>query len=178
MLSPGLSFIHSAFTELLECRSTLKYSYAYSYFRYPTFFHFRRIDELNNIRREKALFEKIQSELETITEQLSDVLARSHIRASQVQISFLTAGAAEKRVDFSNLMFSILHAERGKRDRTRREGQPKKQFLTDYASDEYDSYDEYDNNFGEAELVEWHCSACTFINNGGTTCSMCGTPKI
>jgi len=175
----GLSFIHSAFTELLECRRTLKYSYAYSYFRYPTFFHFRRIDELNNIRREKILFEKCQSELEIITEQMSDVLARSHIRASQVQISFLTAGAAGKRVDFSNLMFSILHSERGK-ERTRREGLPKKQFLTDYASD-YDSFEEYDENDyvnGDEELVEWSCTACTFINTSGTHCSMCGTPRI
>ncbi|CAJ1959325.1 unnamed protein product [Cylindrotheca closterium] len=177
----GLSFIHSAFTELLECRSTLKYSYAYTFFRYPTFFHFRRIDELNNIRREKAMFEKCQSELETITEQMSDVLARSHIRASQVQISFLTATAAEKRVDFSNLMFTILHSERGKK-RTRLEGlPPKKQFLTDYASDDgYDSYESYNNGYdsrGE-EVAEWSCTACTYINTKkGNQCSMCGTPR-
>mmetsp|Transcript_35230 Transcript_35230/g.85386 ORF Transcript_35230/g.85386 Transcript_35230/m.85386 type:complete len:1203 (+) Transcript_35230:195-3803(+) len=176
----GLSFIHSAFTELLECRSTLKYSYALSFFRYPTFFHFRRIDELNNIRREKIMFEKCQSELEIITEQMSDVLARSHIRASQVQISFLTAGAAEKRVDFSNLMFSILHAERGKQ-RTRREGQPPKKFLTDYASDGYDSYESYNEadfqSGGKEDFVEWSCTACTYINTSGSHCSMCGTPR-
>ena len=125
------------------------------------------------------MFEKCQSELEIITEQMSDVLARSHIRASQVQISFLTAGAAEKRVDFSNLMFSILHAERGKQ-RTRREGQPrKKQFLTDYASDGCDSYDSYDNDYEsrDEEIVEWSCAACTYINTAGIHCSMCGTPR-
>lgn len=127
------------------------------------------------------MFEKCQSELEIITEQMSDVLARSHIRASQAQISFLTAGAAEKRVDFSNLMFSILHAERGKKHRTRREGEPpKKHFLTDYASDEYDDYDDYDNGgyaSREEAIVEWSCTACTYINTSGSHCSMCGTPR-
>ena len=39
------------------------------------------------------------------------IVARSHLQASQVQITFLTANAAEKREDFSNLIFSILHDE-------------------------------------------------------------------
>lgn len=46
-----------------------------------------------------------------ITEQMSDIVARSHLRATQYQISFLTAGAAEKRTEFSELMFSILNDE-------------------------------------------------------------------
>jgi hypothetical protein len=56
-------------------------------------------------------FESLQSELEMITEQMSDIVARSHLRATQYQISFLTAGAAEKRAEFSDLMFSILNDE-------------------------------------------------------------------
>ena len=56
-------------------------------------------------------FEKVQSELEIITEQMSDIVARSHLRATQFQISFLTSGAAEKRVEFTNLMLSILKEE-------------------------------------------------------------------
>ena len=47
-----------------------------------------------------------------MTEQMSDVVARSHLRATQVQITFLTAGAAEKRTDFSNIMFKILNEQR------------------------------------------------------------------
>eukprot|EP00980_Cylindrotheca_fusiformis_P028728 scaffold22640_cov138-Cylindrotheca_fusiformis.AAC.9 len=181
----GLSFIHSAFTELLECRSALKYSYAYSFFR-----------------KEKIVFEKYQSELEMITEQMSDVLARSHIRASQVQISFLTAGAAEKRVDFSNLMFSILHEERGK-DRQRRDDDlsPKKTKvrrssgkLNTWASatDErrnvtanivLDSHiqslmDDEDGRFGRSDGTEmWACEACTFVNSGGLRCAICLTMR-
>jgi hypothetical protein len=108
----GLSFVHSAFTELLECRSVLKHSYAYSFFRYPTFYRFRRYGQLNNRRREKVSFERLQSELEMMTEQMSDVVARAHVRATQVQITFLTAGATEKRQEFNNLMFTILNEER------------------------------------------------------------------
>jgi len=177
----GLSFIHSAFTELLECRSTLKYSYAYSFFRYPTFFHFRLIHELNLIRKEKVVFEKYQADLEVITEQMSDVLARSHIRASQVQISFLTAGAAEKRIDFSKLLFHVLHSERGK-ERRRREGQPLARThlteYTDYWSDDYESasQDGYDSR-DEGEIVEWTCSICTFINISVPNCEMCGAQR-
>ena len=47
-----------------------------------------------------------------ITEQMSDIVARSHLRATQVQITFLTAGAAEKREEFTNLMFTILNEEK------------------------------------------------------------------
>lgn len=154
---PGLSFIHSAFTELLECRSTLKYSYAFSFFRYPTFFHFRKMDELKRIRKEKHMFEKFQSELEMITEQMSDILARSHIRASQVQISFVTAGAAEKRIDFSSLMFSILHQERGKKIRPkadfgdekpkhRRSGDRQNPWTSESDSSSDDDFDEFEDD--------------------------------
>lgn len=108
----GLSFVHAAFTELLECRSMLKHSYAFSYFRYPSVYQFRRFGQLNSRRREKVTFERLQSELEMLTEQMSDIVARAHLRATQVQITFLTANAAEKREDFSNLIFSILHEER------------------------------------------------------------------
>lgn len=46
-----------------------------------------------------------------MTEQMSDIVARAHLRATQMQIMFLTAGAAEKRTEFTNLMFSILNEE-------------------------------------------------------------------
>ena len=108
----GLSFVHAAFTELLECRSMLKHSYAFSYFRYPSMYHFRRYGQLNSRRREKVTFERLQSELEMLTEQMSDIVARTHLRATQIQITFLTANAAEKREDFSNIIFSILHEQR------------------------------------------------------------------
>jgi ankyrin repeat protein len=109
----GLSFVHAAFTELLECRSVLRHSYPFSYFRYlgsSSMSH--RLPHLHRRRKEKLLFERLQSELETLTEQMSDIVARSHLRATQVQISFLTAGAAEKRLELSNLIFEIFREEK------------------------------------------------------------------
>lgn len=191
----GLSFIHKAFTELLECRSTLKYSYAFSYFRYPTFFQFRRIDELNNIRKEKALFEALQSELEIITEQMSDVVARSHMRASQNQITYLCAGAAEKRVEFANLMFYILNKDlkKSKKDKSHRRKRNLK--LDQQSGDYYSSSDDEEekrkqrssnmdgvrsflqsvSGFTQDQPETWACHLCTFLNTGGRMCSMCGT---
>ena len=64
-------------------------------------------------------FESLQSELEMMTEQMSDVVARSHLRATKVQILFLTAKTAEKREEFSNVMFSILNEERKETRKTK-----------------------------------------------------------
>jgi Ariadne domain len=58
----GLSFIHSAFTELLECRSVLRHSYAFSYFRYPTFSRSAHtFAHLYGKRKEKQNFERLQA---------------------------------------------------------------------------------------------------------------------
>jgi Ariadne domain len=107
----GLSFVHAAFSELLECRSMLQHSYAFSYFQYKS----TSDTKYKLMRRhinEKVKFEQFQSELELMTEQLSNVVARSHIRASQSQITFLTAATAEKRKDFSHVMIRILWDEK------------------------------------------------------------------
>ncbi|GAX11563.1 hypothetical protein FisN_22Lh256 [Fistulifera solaris] len=103
----GLSFIHAAFTELLECRATLQHSYAYLYVQFDTKPGVR--GKLSKqLRTEKRAVERIQAELETMTEQLSDVVARSHLRATQMQILFLTSATAEKRKEFSSCMITIL----------------------------------------------------------------------
>lgn len=106
----GLSFIHDAFTELLECRSMLQHSYAFSYFRY-NIIEVKRFRMVRKRLSEKVAFEQVQSELEMMTEQMSDVVARSHLRATQSQIKFLTVVASEKRKEFSNVMIGILVAE-------------------------------------------------------------------
>jgi hypothetical protein len=114
----GLSFIHNAFFELAECRSTLRHSYAFSFYRYPskTFrtpsFSLSTSYLGNNKRREKFRFEQLQSELETLTEQMSDIVARSRLRASQIQITYLTSGAAEKRLELNNFLFQIYREEK------------------------------------------------------------------
>lgn len=98
----GISFIHGAFFELLECRSMLQHSYAFSYLRY------QNISKQTSMMRrrlvaERMVLEERQGELEMITEQISDVVARSHLRATQSQIQFLTAAAVEKRKDFTDV---------------------------------------------------------------------------
>jgi len=108
----GLAFIHGAFTELLECRSLLQHSYAFAFTRYPNGSTFRSNRELKAREREKGTFEQLQSELETLSEQLSDIVARSHLRATQTQIMFLTSTSAEKRREFTVLLISILEEAR------------------------------------------------------------------
>ncbi len=193
-----LSFVHAAFTELLECRSILKHSYAFSYFRYPSMYNFRRFAQLTGRRREKLTFERIQSELEMLTEQMSDIVARAHLRATQVQITFLTANAAEKREDFSNLIFSIFHEERKEAICEQKVFTPSTTLINRHSclrgDDDYSSDDEVDrirsslNDILERtmplDLEEayappvarmWECSACTYMNSSGHHCAMCGS---
>lgn len=200
----GLSFVHAAFTELQECRSVLRYSYAFSFFRYPSMHNFRRYAQLNNRRREKVTFERIQSELETLTEQMSDIVARAHLRATQVQISFLTASAAEKREDLSNLIFSILHEESkesaSKAKAKVKATQPATAMLAGHSvfgrPRDNDSDTSDDAPMTSADLNEilarmmpmgyeteqppppvsmWECTACTYMNGRDRHCAMCGT---
>lgn len=111
----GISFVHAAFTELLECRSMLQHSYAFGYFRYQSADK-RKYKLLKKKATEKIAFEQFQSELELMTEQISDVVARSRLRATQMQISYLTAATSEKRKEFSNIMVNILLDEKKESD--------------------------------------------------------------
>jgi hypothetical protein len=108
----GLSFVHAAFTELLECRSFLQHSYAFAFFRYPALYYIRRNRVVKMRQREMSTFGQFQSELEMITEQMSDIVARTHLRATQTQIMFLTGEAAEKRRNLSNFLIAILNDAR------------------------------------------------------------------
>jgi rubrerythrin len=119
---PGLSFVHAAFTELLECRSFLQHSYAFAFFRYPTLYYISRNRVIKMRHREKATFEQLQSGLEMLTEQMSDIVARTHLRATQTQIMFLTCEAAEKRRDLSNFLIAILDDERKEQAESENEG--------------------------------------------------------
>jgi Ariadne domain len=115
-LGKGLSFVHAAFIELLECRSMLQHSYAMSYFRYKSV-DSRRYRLMRRRANEKANFEQFQAELELMTEHISDIVARSHLRASMMQIMFLTNAASEKRKEFSNVMINILFEETQEKER-------------------------------------------------------------
>ena len=71
ILGAGLSFVHAAFKELLECRSVLQHSYPFSFFRYESL-ALKRHRHGKRLWNEKTTFEQMQSELEMITEQMSD----------------------------------------------------------------------------------------------------------
>ena len=106
----GLSFLYAAFTELDQCRSILLQSYPYAYYRYA------QLDlrqpgyrqKFRYLHKEKKQFEKLQSELELLTEQMSDIVAGKYLRANQSQIQFLTLNSAEKRKDFTNFIVTTL----------------------------------------------------------------------
>ena len=104
--------MHAAFTELLECRNFLRHRYTFAYFRYPTSSSAISRIIRSSKDREHLLFEAEQSELKMLTEQMSDIVARSHLRSTQGQIIFLTHAAADKRREMSNLIITILHEER------------------------------------------------------------------
>ena len=103
----GLSFVFDAFFELKECRLVLQHSYAFAYFRYKG-----KKRHLRKRLAEGLALEQMQSELEMLTEQMSDLVARKHIRATQSQIINLTLYAAQKRRDFSGFMMRVLAKEK------------------------------------------------------------------
>jgi len=57
-------------------------------------------------------FEQLQSELEFLTETLSDVVARRRLRASRAHIIESTAACRAKRVDFENMLNSWATIDR------------------------------------------------------------------
>lgn len=224
----GLSFVHAAFTELLECRSVLQHSYVFSYFRYksinPKIYRLAK-----RLLKEKVAFEQTQAELEMMAEQMSNVVARAHLRATRAQITFLTATSADKRKEFSNLMLNLLNEERKEeRSEAGDESEKEKAFQglhrailngsrvtgfanvgrsangtsssreTSRASSEDNkaieqalkaSLEEFIANTGSRDVLnidgdtnedqgmDWPCSACTYMNNAGNHCAICGTPR-
>ena len=80
----------------------------YAYYRYRSS---ENVKFTINAIQEKITFESLQSELEMITEQLSDIVARKYIRATRSQIVFLTAAAAEKRLDFYQFVIKVARDE-------------------------------------------------------------------
>ena len=139
-----------------------------------------------------------------VTEQMSDIVARSHIRATQVQITLLTNEAAQRRVEFSTLIFKVLREERN--EKTREESEKNRKYkgirgsslpMSMYGLDNTGRLAdgvfpfnhvrdetfllEMTRNFGDfpgfADLGPWACPACTLMNSGGRFCEACGTQR-
>ena len=94
--------VDAAFEELRECRALLRDSYAHAFFAFRGVRRRRDDPYAHRSDREVALgiFEQAQSELELLTELLSDIAARRRLRATRRQIGNATAAAASARRDF------------------------------------------------------------------------------
>jgi hypothetical protein len=191
----GISFLHAAFSELLECRSMLQHSYVYAFINYKP----------NTLTRqqsnEKVVFERIQSELELVTEQISGVVARSHIRASETQILFLTKVVSGKRKEFTNYMIDLLRRAEIDKNKPLHPNQvnlpghrPTPVRSGDDTSDDdeaaeairasLNTYEAANRQFrgnmfdDDNELHDWACTGCTYMNAGTVRrCDMCDTRR-
>jgi hypothetical protein len=150
-----------------------------------------------------------------LTEQMSDIVARSHLRATQVQIAFLTAGAAEKRVELSNMTFQIYQDEKKELARYQKRKKYEKhrpksignditisttrichlsdlmamhQRPMDHPFDDGGTIQALDgflaraarydlDNLATEAIPMWACSRCTYVNDSGRLCAMCGNRR-
>jgi hypothetical protein len=133
---------------------------------------------------------------------MSDIVARSHIRATQIQITLLTVEAAQRRIEFYTVLFKVLREERNEKQREESDNNHRKHrnahtrghdvVLPHHVFDHVGRIadggveDSQDDNFmhemlrsfgdfpGHAIRGPWSCSVCTLMNNGGRTCDACG----
>lgn len=109
-----LEFLHNGYDELQKCRQILSASYAYTFFEFgdDEDYHSAKSSKMTirlsyaRLDERKRSFESLQSELEFLTELLSDVVARRRLRASRSQISQTTKAARSKRIELEDLVLS------------------------------------------------------------------------
>jgi ankyrin repeat/IBR domain-containing protein 1 len=126
----SLDFVRSAFIELIECRSFLRFSYVLAFYRYSK----ARSQTTTNLKKrsrssralyaEKQTFEVLQSELEMLVEQMSDIVARKHMRASKCQVGMATAAAAAKRTEMGLRVVGILNEIKIDKNSREKDGKP------------------------------------------------------
>jgi ribosomal protein S20 len=80
-------FIEDAIRELLKARRILRCSYVYGYY-------------LDTFGHQKFIFEFIQTEFEECTENLSQIIARPHLKTPKTKIIRLTNILKRKRIEF------------------------------------------------------------------------------
>jgi len=107
-----LEFLHNGYEELHKCRQILSASYAYTFFEFSEDEEYIRNSKMtirlsySRLDERKRSFESLQSELEFLTELLSDVVARRRLRASRSQIIQTTKAARSKRIDLEDIVLS------------------------------------------------------------------------
>ncbi|RNA41923.1 ankyrin repeat and IBR domain-containing 1-like, partial [Brachionus plicatilis] len=89
-------FIEEAIRELLRSRRILQCSYAYGYY-------------LDSFGHKKFIFEFIQTEFEECTENLSQIIARPHLKTPKQRIIRLTNVLKKKRIEFLDTIVQGLN---------------------------------------------------------------------
>ena len=109
-----LRFLSNGFQELLSCRQILKGSFPYAFYSFDdhndpdtddiealySFIERSGLMDRHIQQSRRQTFERLQSELETYVEILSDICARKRLRASRAQIEQATKNAKSKRIEF------------------------------------------------------------------------------
>lgn len=90
-------FIEQAIRELLKARRILRCSYVYGYF-------------LDTFGHKKFIFEFIQTEFEECTENLSQIIARPHLKTPKHKIIKLTNTLKRKRIEFIDTIIRGLNS--------------------------------------------------------------------
>ncbi len=90
-------FIEDAIKELLKSRRILRCSYVYGYF-------------LDTFGHKKFIFEFIQTEFEEFTENLSQIIARPHLKTPKNKIIRLTNLLKRKRIEFLETIIRGLNS--------------------------------------------------------------------
>lgn len=102
MLSSTVSrtkFYEDAVWELLKARTILCASYVYGYFH------------LEEHKSSKSWFELMQHELEDVTEKLSEMLQRPHLRTPKRALLQASQSCLQKRSDFLKAVYNGLQFE-------------------------------------------------------------------
>ena len=109
----GIEFLQLGFRELLKCRQLLKGSFAFAFY----FFGeesgkekkgWRSHSKSAAMQSKKLLFEQGQADLNSMTETLSDVVARRRLRASQTIIEQASKGARASRLEFERILHNCV----------------------------------------------------------------------
>mmetsp|Transcript_19069 Transcript_19069/g.31890 ORF Transcript_19069/g.31890 Transcript_19069/m.31890 type:complete len:1165 (+) Transcript_19069:214-3708(+) len=110
-----LLFLQKGFRELIKCRQFLKGFFAFSFYML-TDDHIRKRGSSSHfsssqrvlVESRKESIERARSDLETLTETLSNIVARKRLRASRSEIERATRAARSQRLEFEMIISSFV----------------------------------------------------------------------
>lgn len=112
-----LLFLQKGFRELIKCRQFLKGFFAFSFYMLSEDHIRKRSSSIHHPSSQRALIEsrietieRARSDLETLTETLSNIVARKRLRASRSEIERATRAARSQRLEFEMIIISFVHS--------------------------------------------------------------------